>query len=342
MKTDNCSQIFGALPDGKTVEIFALKNSRGAHAKVTSYGATLTELTAPNEQGEFANIVLGFPNLEGYLNCLVYIGSTVGRYANRIAEGKFKLDEKEYTLPRNDNTCTLHGGNSGFNKKIWAANQKDAQTVVFQCESKHMEEGFPGNLKVEVTYRLTDMNQLIIDFQATTDQATIINMTNHSYFNLHGAGIGDVLDHQVMIDADQYIPVDSNLIPTGELKNVDDTPFDFRKFHSISERVKEAGGGYDHNFCLNKPGDIDSLKAEIRASGRRLRVFTTQPGLQVFTSHIFHLFGSEYPYKDFAGLTLETQDFPDSINQPDFPNDTIVRAEKDYTERVIYDFNPAE
>lgn len=342
MNTDNVGKLWGSLPDGRTVELFTLKNGRGAQAKITNYGATLTELVVPNKKGEFANIVLGFPDLEGYLNCLVYIGSTVGRYANRIARGKFNLDGKEYKLPLNDNTCTLHGGNSGFNRKVWSAHQKDSQTVIFQCESKHLEEGFPGNLKVEVSYNLTDSNEMILDFAATTDRPTIINITNHSYFNLHGAGVGDILDHEVMIDADKYVPVDENLIPTGELMSVENTPFDFRKPHTIGERHSGAGGGYDHNFCLNNPGQLKDVKAEIKSAGRRLRVFTSQPGLQVFTSHIFHKFGSAYPYYDFAGLTLETQHFPDAINQENFPHDTILRPENKYSERVIYDFSPAD
>lgn len=334
------AEIFGTLADGRKAELFTLSNRGGVRAKVTNYGATLTELWVPNSQGEFANIAIGFDNLQDYLDCKCYYGATVGRYANRIARGKFMLDGKEYKLALNNKTCTLHGGNVGFDKALWDASQTDEKTVVFTHLSKDMDEGFPGNLNARVTYKLTDDNKLEIEFQATTDRPTIVNMTNHAYFNLHGVGIGNILDHELLIHADHYVPVDDALIPTGELKEVAGTPFDFRQFHTIGERHEEAGGGYDHNFCFRNWEDSTALKAELKASGRRLKIYATQPGLQIFTSQSFHELGDKSPYYDFSGIALETQHFPDSINQNNFPGNTILRPGEEYLERYTLDFTP--
>lgn len=339
MSAELASKIFGKLPDGRDVEIFTLRNKHGARAKVTNYGATLTELYAQNDKGEFANIVIGFDNLQDYLDCKCYYGATVGRYANRIANGKFVLAGTEYKLPINNKTCTLHGGFAGFDKALWDANQIDSHTVKLKYMSKHLEEGFPGNLTATVTYKLSDENQLEIEFHATTDQPTIVNITNHAYFNLKGMGNGDILDHELFIDADHYVPVDGALIPTGELTEVKETPFDFRQFHTIGERVASAGGGYDHNFCLNNYTDFSTVKAEVKADGRRLRLYATQPGLQIFTSQSFHELGDKSPYYDFSGFTFETQHFPDSINQNHFPGDTKLHPGEQYLERLILDFS---
>jgi len=341
MSTEVKSKTFGTLPDGRKAELFTLKNKSGATAKVTNYGATLTELWAPNKQGEFANIVIGFDNLQEYLDCKCYYGATIGRYANRIGSGTFKLDETEYKLALNNKTCTLHGGNVGFDKMLWNAEQSDDQTITFRHLSKHLEEGFPGNLNAKVTYKLTDDNKLEIEFHATTDQPTIVNMTNHAYFNLNGMGVGDILDHELLIHADHYVPVDEALIPTGELAAVANTPFDFREFHTIGERAKEAGGGYDHNFCFRDRSNPKAVKAELKASGRRLRIYATQPGLQIFTSQSFHELGDKSPYYDFSGIALETQHYPDSINQKNFPGNTILKPGEEYLERYVIDFTPS-
>jgi aldose 1-epimerase len=341
MSADVLRQAFGRLPDGRESELYILKNKNGAQAKVTNYGATLAELWVPDKFGKLANIVIGFDNLQDYLDCKCYYGGTIGRYANRVASGTFRIDGIEYHLPINNKTCTLHGGIVGFDKVLWVCNQSDAQAVVCRHVSKHMEEGFPGNLTVDVTYKLTDENKLEIHFHATTDRPTIVNMTNHAYFNLKGMGVGTILDHELMIDADRYVPVDAALIPTGELTEVTGTPFDFRKIHTIGERVKEAGG-YDHNFCFRDMSDVNAVKAEVRAGGRRLRLYATQPGLQIFTSQSFHELGDKSPYYDYSGFTLETQHYPDSINQTNFPGDTILRPGDEYSEHLILDFSPED
>ncbi|HEY9730902.1 MAG TPA: aldose epimerase family protein [Drouetiella sp.] len=340
MNTNLKAENFGTLPDGRSAQLFTLKNKNGAKAKVTNYGATLTELWVPNKSGQFANIVIGFDNLQEYLDCKCYYGATVGRYANRIGGGKFTLDGKEYNLPLNNKTCTLHGGNVGFDKMLWDAEQSDDHTVTFKHLSKHLDEGFPGNLTAKVTYTLSDDDRLEIEFQATTDQPTIVNLTNHAYFNLNGIGVGDILDHELLIHADHYVRVDDALIPTGELTPVAQSPFDFREFRTIRERHKEAGGGYDHNFCFRENSNAKAVKAELRASGRKLRIYATQPGLQIFTSHSFHELGDKSPYYDFSGIALETQHYPDSINQKNFPGDTILRPGEEYLEKYIIEFAP--
>jgi aldose 1-epimerase len=340
MSAEVLSQVFGTLLDGRKAELYTLKNKAGAMAKVTNYGATLIELWAPDKEGKFANIVTGFDNLQEYLDTKCYFGATIGRYANRIGSGAFKIDGVEYKLTINNKTNTLHGGKMGFDKVLWKGEQTDSQSVTMTYRSPHMEEGFPGNLTAQVTYALTDDNKLEIKFHATTDRKTIVNMTNHAYFNLNGIGVGDILGHELMIEADHYVPVDSDLIPTGTIVEVANTPFDFRKFHQIGERARRAGGGYDINFCFRDTSDPNALKAEVRASGRRLRLYTTQPGLQLFTSQSFHLLGDKSPYYDFSGFTLETQHYPDSINQRDFPSDTILLPDQEYSESLTLDFSP--
>lgn len=347
---------FGTLPDGTATHLYTLTNRQGAQVKLSDYGATLVALHAPDKAGKFANIVIGFDNVADYLKCTVYYGATIGRYANRIASGQFELDGITYKLPRNNKTCTLHGGIKGFDKAVWQARVISPQSIAFSYISASMEEGFPGVLHAEVIYELTDDNQLSVVFEATTDSPTIVNMTNHAYFNLKGMGVGTILDHEMMIDADHYLPVDEAQIPTGELKPVEGTAFDFRQFHQIGERVKEAGF-YDHNFCLNdavRTTETTStgrqqksplpLRAEIRAAGRRLKLFASQPGLQIFCSHFFDELGGVSPYYAYSGFTLETQDYPDSINQKKkhaaFPGDTVLRPGELYHEQFIIDFKP--
>lgn len=349
---------FGRLPDGTEAHLYTLTNSHGARVKLSDYGATLVALHAPDKMGKFANIAIGFTDVADYLKCTVYYGATVGRCANRIAAGQFELDGVTYQLPRNNKTCTLHGGIKGFDKVIWQTRAISSQSIAFTYVSADMEQGFPGTLHAEVIYSLNDDNQLTVVYKATTDSPTIVNLTNHAYFNLKGMGEGTILDHELMIDADHYLPVDDAQIPTGELKPVEGTAFDFRQFHQIGERIREVNGVYDHNFCLN----IDStrktasasmslpdcaplpLRAEIRAAGRRLKLYASQPGLQIFCSHFFDELGGAGPYYAYSGFTLETQDYPDAINQkkkhPAFPSDTILRPGQLYHQQFTLDFSP--
>ena len=346
---------FGTLANGEVAHLYTLKNKSGAIAKITDYGATLTELHVPNAKGEFANIVLGYPDLQGYLSSKVYMGATVGRYANRIANGKFTLNGQEYKLAVNNGTATLHGGLKGFDKAIWKTEEiADENTTGLRMThtSPHLDEGFPGELDVIVTYKLTDANQLQITFEAKCDRTTILNLTNHSYFNLDGCGAGNILKHDLQIDADTITAVDSGCIPTGELKPVQETAFDFRTKKSIGQDFAKTGDGYDHNFCVNKPIDgkleekasLDKAQLELTsaASGRRLRIFTTHPGLQIFTANSFDelkMTGNGGAQGNQCGVAIEPQHYPDSINHPSFPTVVLNPGEK-YWHREVLDFTP--
>ena len=328
---------FGKLPDGSTAHLFTLRNSKGMVVKVTNYGLIITELHVPGKDGKSGNVVLGFDNLERYLKGHPFFGAIAGRYANRIAKGKFSLDGKEYTLAVNNGPNHLHGGKVGFDKKLWAAEEMtsipDRAAVRFTYTSKDGEEGYPGNLSLAVDYVLTDDNELIIDYNATTDKKTVINVTNHSYFNL--AGSGDVREHELQIEADQFTPVDEGLIPTGEIKSVKGTPLDFTSPHKIGERLEQTGiGGYDHNFVL-RGGVTDKRRLAARAhepkSGRVMEVFTTEPGVQLYTA--IHLNGSivgagGVTYPKWGGFCLETQHYPDSPNKPNFPSVVLEPGKK--------------
>lgn len=329
---------FGKMPDGTVIETYTLSNSHGASAKVITYGATLTELHVPDKQGKMADVVLGFDDLQGYLGQHPYFGGTIGRYANRIAKGKFTLDGKEYQLAINNAPNSLHGGQIGFNRRIWKA-EAVGKSVRFTYLSKDGEENYPGNVNVSVTYTLTDANELKIEYAATTDKDTVINLTNHSYFNLAGAGSGDMLKTVLYLNADNYTPVDSTLIPTGETKSVEGTPLDFRKPTAIGARIGQIPeiGGYDHNFVLN--GNAGTLRLAARvtepASGRQMEVWTTEPGIQFYTA--IHLDGSikgkrGAAYQKFGALCLETQHYPDSPNRPNFPSTILKPGEKFHSE----------
>ncbi|MDR3613688.1 MAG: galactose mutarotase [Candidatus Obscuribacterales bacterium] len=346
---------FGILANGEEAHLYTLTNKSGAIAKITDYGATLTELHVPNAKGEFANIVLGYPDLQGYLGSKVYMGATVGRYANRIANGRFTLNGQEYKLAVNNGTATLHGGLKGFDKAIWQTEQISGEKwtgLKMTHKSPHMDEGFPGELDVVVTYKLTDSNQLQIIFEATCDRPTILNLTNHSYFNLDGAGVGNILNHRLQIDADAITAIGSDYIPTGELASVKDTAFDFRTAKPIGRDFAKTGSGYDHNFCVNKPVDaqsreeakLDKAQLELTSpvSGRRLRIYTTHPGLQVFTANSFDalkMTGSGGAQGDQCGVAIEPQHYPDSINHPSFPSVVLNSGEK-YWHREVLDFTP--
>jgi aldose 1-epimerase len=338
---------FGKLPDGTEVEEYTLHSAKGALAKVITYGATITELWVPDKAGKNADVVLGFDNLAGYLLDHPFFGATIGRYGNRIAKGKFSIDGHEYSLFLNNGPNSLHGGKEGFNRKVWKAHPVKAAhgaAVEFTYVSKDGEEGYPGTLTTIVTYELTDDNALKITYHASTDKPTVANLTNHSYFNLSGAGSGDILNEVLQIDADRYTPVDATLIPTGELKSVEGTPFDFRKPTAIGARNAQVPGtgGYDHNFVLNPPsGKLRKIgSVSDPASGREMEIWTTEPGVQLYVSLGLNgsIKGIGGAYPKFGALCLETQHFPDSPNHPDFPS-TIVRPGKDYHSETIYKFS---
>jgi len=345
-------QSFGKMPDGTPVDIYTLTNANGMEARITTYGGAVVSLTAPDRHGKFADVVLGMDTLEGYRSQANFFGALIGRYGNRIGHAQFTLDGRTYHLPNNDNGNTLHGGPDGFDKKIWHATEAraaDGPSLELTYVSKDGEAGFPGTLSAKVVYTLTNKNELKIDYTATTDKPTVVNLTNHSYFNLKGAGEGTVLEHQVMINADRFTPVDGTLIPTGELRAVKDTPFDFTKATAIGERIGQNdqqlkfGNGYDHNFVLNRNHDGLTKGAEVYepASGRVLEVWTSEPGLQFYTGNfldgkIHGKGGKAYPFR--GAFCMETQHFPDSPNKPKFPS-TELKPGATYRTETVYRFS---
>ena len=343
---------FGNLPDGTPIEIYTLKNGNGMEVRICTYGGIVVSLTAPDRNGQFADVVLGYDNLDGYVTNSPYFGALVGRYGNRIAKGKFTLDGKTYTLATNNNENHLHGGLKGFDKVVWKAREVKSAlgpAVEFSYVSKDGEEGYPGTLTVKVVYALTADNGLRLDFTATTDKATVLNLTQHSYFNLAGQGNGDILGHEVVIKADAFTPVDSTLIPTGEIRPVKGTPFDFTKPHAIGERINQPdeqlkfGGGYDHNWVLNKGLDKRfSLVATATEpkSGRVLEVWTTEPGLQFYSGNFLDgtITGKDGKvYKHRYGFCMEPQHYPDSPNHPMFPS-VVLRPGETYTHTMMFKF----
>jgi aldose 1-epimerase len=338
---------FGKTPDGRTVEIYTLTNGK-ATAKVMTFGATLTELLVPNRDGKLADVVLGFDTLQGYLAGHPYFGSTVGRYANRIAGARFTLNGKDYTLAKNNGPNSLHGGLKAFDKVVWKAEDVSGDrgaAVKFTYNSPDGEEGFPGNLKASVTYTLTYQNELRLDYSATTDKATPVNLSNHTYFNLAGLASGPVLDHVLTLVADQYTPVDANLIPTGELAPVKGTPLDFTTPTAIGARFDQLQGdpvGYDHNFVLRGGSGVPfGARVYEPNSGRVLEMFTTEPGVQLYTANFLDgtLTGKGgVVYRKHQGFCLEAQHFPDSVHHPSFPS-TILEPGKTYTQVTIYKFS---
>ena len=338
---------FGSLEDGTTVDMLTLKNARGATAKVITYGATLTELWIPDRNGKLGDVVLGFDKLPGYVENHPYFGATVGRVANRIAKGKFTLDGREYSLEINNPPNSLHSGPKGLSHMVWKAeplHEPHAAAVRFSCVSPDGDGGFPGKLSVTVVYRLTDDNELQLEYSAKTDKATPINLTNHSYFNLGGGK--DILDEILYLPAERYTPVDATLIPTGEILPVKGTPLDFTKPTAIGARIAEMKGnpgGYDHNYVLsNKAGEF-KLAARVSdpRSGRQMEVWTTEPGAQFYSANFLDgtLTGKGgVAYGKHAGFCLETQHFPDSVNHPDFPS-VILRPGGVYRTATTYKFS---
>jgi len=334
------------------VDIYTLTNAAGIEARIMTYGATIVSLKTPDRHGRLQNIVLGFDTLEPYLAGVPYFGATVGRYANRIANGRFTLDGKTYQLPHNDGPNSLHGGLRGFDKRIWTAEQHDTPqgpTLRLTYVSADGEEGYPGRLTAHVTYRLGDDDTLTIAFEATTTAPTPVNLANHAYFNLSGDPSHTILDHVLTIDADRFTPVSPTLIPTGERRGVAGTPFDFRMPTAIGSRIESGddqlriGKGYDHNWILTKPQPGAMTRAAVLAdpvSGRSLEVRTTQPGLQFYSGNFLDgkPAGGGTVFAHRTGLCLETQHFPDSPNHPDFPP-TILRPGETYSETTVLAFS---
>lgn len=342
---------FGKTPEGQEVKLYTLRNAKGATAKIMSYGAIVVSLEMPDAKGQMDDIVLGYDNLDGYLKVTPYFGAIVGRYGNRIGKGTFTLDGVAYSLAQNNNGHHLHGGVKGFDKVVWDHKpvwKADGVGVELSYLSKDGEEGYPGNLKATVTYTLTNKNELRIDYVATTDKATPVNLTHHGYFNLTG-GERDILGHVLMLNANKFTPVDAGLIPTGELQPVKDTPMDFTKPTAIGERIEadfeqlKAGGGYDHNWVLNRTGGGLSLAARVvePTTGRVMEVFTTEPGVQFYAGNFLDgtITGKEgRVYQHRWGFCLETQHYPDSPNKPNFPS-TILRPGDTYKTTTVYRFS---
>ncbi len=345
---------YGRLSSGETVEQFTLRNSAGMEVHVITYGGIITSITVPDSQGRFANVALGFESLVKYEAGHPYFGAITGRYANRIAGGRFALDGREYTLFVNDGPNSLHGGETGFDKRVWTARELTESLqpgLELTYRSADGEEGYPGNLDALVRYTLSDDNALRIDYSATTDAPTVVNLTNHSYFNLLGEGEGTIYDHILTLNADRFTPIDSNLIPTGELASVAGTPFDFRNPKVIAAGLRSShaqialAGGYDQNFALNREG-LSEGELGFAAGvyepryGRRMEVWTTEPGIQFYSGNFLDstLVGSSgRAYRQGDGLALETQHFPNSPNQPQFPT-TVLRPGGRYESTTVYKF----
>jgi len=343
------SASFGKTADGTEIQLFTLTNAHGLRASISTYGGTLTSLLVPDKDGKMSDIILGFDNVSGYLSPAFrqsnpYFGALIGRYGNRIAKGQFTIDGQTYHVGINNNGNSLHGGNVGFNQQVWTAKpgtSAEGQTLTLSYLSKDGEEGYPGNLRVTVVYTLTADNALKIDYTATTDKATPVNLTNHAYFNLALGQRQDVLAHVVTIPADRYTVVDAKLIPTGELKPVAGTPFDFRTPHAIGARIAQVPGGYDHNWVLNNlTGQHSAATVYEPTTGRTMEVTTDEPGVQFYTGNFLDgsLTGKGgVGYGKHAGFCLETQHFPDSPNQPKFPS-TILKPGETYHTTTSYTF----
>ena len=345
------SEAFHKLVDGKQVDLYTLKNKNGLQMTVTNYGGRVVSIMVPDKSGKMEDIVLGYESIDGYLNAAEqYFGASIGRYGNRIAKGTFTLDSVKYNLAVNNTPNSLHGGVKGFSAKVWTAVQKGQNELELSLVSPDMEEGYPGELKVKVNYKLTEANEFSITYRAETSKPTVLNLTNHSYFNLHGAGNGDILDHEVFLNADKYTPVDSALIPTGKIESVIGTPFDFTTPTTVGARINEKneqltfGLGYDHNFVLNKTDvKVVSLAASVYdpQSGRFMEVFTNEPEVQFYCGNF--LKGKEIgklakPYNFRSALCLETQHFPNSPNQLEFPS-VVLRPGEVYNSVCIYKFS---
>ncbi|MCM0649745.1 galactose mutarotase [Clostridium swellfunianum] len=342
----------GKQKDGKNIDIFTLENSTGALAEITNLGGTILSLKVPDKNGKLADIVLGFENLEDYYMQGPYFGAIIGRFANRIGKARFELNGAKYKLNANDSSNHLHGGLQGFDKVVWEAEtiiDGNEEFLVLSYVSQDGEENYPGNLKVKVTYTFTENNEIIIDYFAQSDKDTVVNLTNHSYFNLSGHASGKILNHKVMINADRFTPVDEEAIPTGEIRSVEGTPMDFRTLKTVGEDINSSyeqivlGKGYDHNWVLNVSGGKPEKAAEVidETSGRVLEVYTTKPGIQFYTGNFLNstqIGKGKVAYEQRAGLCLETQYLPDSMNHEGFSS-VVLKAFEEYKHKTIYKFS---
>lgn len=345
----NSEKPFGQTPNNEAVTLYTLKNSKGMEVQIMNYGAIITKIMVPDKNKVIEDVVLGFDSVADYIKDSPYFGAVVGRYGNRIAGGKFNLDGKNYSLAAQNNGQHLHGGLKGFDKKVWKTLSQKPGSLTLSYLSKDGEEGFPGNLEVQVTYTLTEDNAIAMDYTAKTDHATVLNICNHSYFNLTGNVKRDVLDHTIQLNAPFFIPVDKVLIPTGEVKSVKGGPFDFTSPKKIGLEINAAdeqiafGGGYDHCYAFDKaPGAYAKIAhVEEPVSGRVMEVFTTEPGVQFYTGnnldgHLIGKYGAKYNKR--TGFCLETQHYPDSPNKPNFPS-TVLRPGETYTSKTVYQFS---
>ena len=343
---------FGKTADGKAVDIYTLTNSKGSEMQIITYGGTVVSLKVPDKSGKLGDIVLGFDSVAGYEKHTAYMGALIGRYGNRIAKGRFTLNGKEYVLAVNNGENHLHGGPKGYDKVVWTARPStdpNGANLQLTYLSRDGEEGYPGNLSIKVIYSLTAKNELKIVYSATTDKDTVVNLTHHSYFNLAGAGSGDILGHQLTLNASKFTPTDSGSIPTGELRDVKGTPFDFTKSTAIGARINQDdqqlkfGQGYDHNYVLNRTAEGLSLAATVYEpkSGRVMEVLTTEPGLQFYSGNFLDgsVAGkSGQSYLKNTGFCLESQHYPDSPNKPKFPSTTLKKGQQ-YSTTTIYKFS---
>ncbi|MBC8180728.1 galactose mutarotase [candidate division KSB1 bacterium] len=340
---------FQTVIDGKTTDLYTLKNSNGIIIKITNYGGKIVQILVPGRDGNLGDIVLGYETIDGFINGSPSMGALIGRYANRIANGKFELNGKTYTLATNNGPNHLHGGNKGFRFKVWDAKQIDDQTLQLSYLSIDGEEGYPGNLIVKVTYTLTNEDELKIDYYAVTDKSTVLNLTNHAFFNLAGQGNSLVLDHEVLINADFFTPTDKTNIPTGKITPVKGTPFDFTQTTKIGARINnddeqlKFGNGYDHNYVVNKSDDPLTFAARVYepTTGRVMKVFTTEPGIQLYTGNSLSdkdigKAGKKYPAR--SAFCLETQHYPDSPNQTNFPT-TVLNPGEEFKSITVYKFS---
>ena len=339
---------FGRMPDGREVELYTLTNRRGAEARIITYGGAVVSLKVPDRRGRLADVVLGFDDLEGYLTHEAYLGALIGRYANRIADARFRLNGVEYKLAANNGAHNLHGGPRGFDKVVWQPRPLRGAALELTYLSRDGEEGFPGNLSVRVVYTLTDANELRVEYTATTDKDTIVNLTQHSYFNLAGAGAGDILDHRLKLYASYFTPTDATAIPTGRVQPVRGTPFDFLRPARIGARIEaddeqlKFGKGYDHNFVVDGRAGVLRRAAEVYepTSGRVMEVWTTEPGVQLYSGNYLAIERGKggKPYPRRTGFCLETQHYPDTPNRPQFPSAVLRKGER-YRTTTVYKFS---
>jgi aldose 1-epimerase len=342
---------YGVLPDGTAIDLYTMTNASGMQVKAISFGGVVTSIKVPDRKGELADVVLGYDSLDEYVKNPPHFGALIGRYGNRIGKAQFTLNGKTYPLIANNNGNTLHGGPNGFDKKVWQAESFDNANgvgIVLTRASPDGEEGFPGNLSVRVTYTLTNANELSLEYFATTDKPTVVNLTHHDYFNLAGEGSGDVLSHRLQIKASRFTPVNATMVPTGHISDVSGTPLDFKDFVPIGRHINSGdplitgASGYDHNFVLDHPEGELSFAARVEEpnSGRAMEVRTTEPGMQFYTAN--HLDGSKgkggHAYAPRTAFCLETQHFPDSPNQPEFPSTTLLPGQE-YRSHTVYTFS---